>query len=96
MQLFLTVAGRPQGSEFESEASAFPVSAVVRGAGAGLDVTLVVDGSDHRSWHFDGDRASVEWSDARPVEGTRYYYLRARQGDGHLGWTSPVWVSDGG
>jgi hypothetical protein len=93
MQLFLTVAGRPQGSEFESEASAFLVSAKVRGTVPGLDLTLVVDGADHRSWHFDGDTASVEWVDQRPVAGTRYYYLRVRQSDGHLGWSSPIWVS---
>jgi len=96
MELLLTVGGQPQGSEIHSDGGPLTLAATVRATAPGLDLVLVVDGQEERSWHFDGDRASVEWSDARPVEGTRYYYLRARQGDGHLGWTSPVWVSDGG
>jgi predicted dehydrogenase len=64
----------------------------VRGTVAGLRVWLVTDGEDLQSWEFAGDRGVLEWRDARPLTTTRYYYLRVRQSDGHLGWTSPVWI----
>lgn len=36
----------------------------------------------------------AEWTDERPGRPLRdcYYYLRARQADGHCAWTSPHWV----
>jgi hypothetical protein len=93
LELFLEVAGQPQGVELHGARAPVDVKASVRGTASGLDLVLVVDGVDEKSWHFDGDRASIEWSDPRPLGATRYYYLRAEQADGHVGWTSPVWVS---
>jgi hypothetical protein len=28
----------------------------------------------------------------RPVDGADWYYVRAVQEDGHMAWSSPVWV----
>ena len=41
------------------------------------------------SWNVD-----VEWLDDRPGRGLEdvYYYVRARQTDGHCVWLSPWWV----
>jgi hypothetical protein len=44
---------------------------------------------------FEGLRVDAD----RPVrihaeDGSSYYYLRARQADGHLVWLSPVWVDE--
>ena len=39
-----------------------------------------------------GVQARWSWIDDDRRPGPRYYYLRARQSDGHLGWTSPVWL----
>ena len=36
------------------------------------------------------DAVTVEWEDAWPAGGA--YYARITQRDGHVGWTSPVWV----
>ena len=52
-----------------------------------LELTLVVDR------RFGGRSARAEWQLEFPGTGVRYDYLRARQGDGHLGWSSPVWVT---
>ncbi len=94
MELFLSVAGEPQGSEIHAAQTPVTVAATVRATVPGLDLVLVVDGIDAQSWHFDGDRASLEWQDTRPLATDRYYYLRVHQGDGHMAWTSPVWISN--
>jgi hypothetical protein len=37
--------------------------------------------------------ARVRWQDRRPQSGTAdYYYVRARQQNGHVAWASPIWV----
>jgi hypothetical protein len=93
MDLFLSVAGAPLGSEVEVAPGALPVEASVHGTADGLELTLVCDGEELWTRSFSGREARAAWTDERPLEAVRYYYLRARQGDGHLGWTSPVWVA---
>jgi hypothetical protein len=39
---------------------------------------------------------SFEWSDAGTAEPGDYYYLRVRQVDGAMAWSSPWWVGGGG
>ena len=44
-------------------------------------------------------REKVSLVDVRPnwlPDGSRFWYLRAEQGDGHIGWTSPVWLESSG
>jgi hypothetical protein len=37
--------------------------------------------------------ARVRWQDRRPQSGNAdYYYVRARQQNGHVAWASPIWV----
>lgn len=36
---------------------------------------------------------AFEFTDASPVAGESYYYVRAEQVDGQLAWSSPVWVT---
>lgn len=93
MTLFLTVAGEPQGSEVTAPAGGVRLTAEVHGTTRGLELTLVADGEEREHWHFDGDEATIAWREDDPPQRERYYYLRARQADGHIGWTSPVWVS---
>jgi hypothetical protein len=95
MSLFLRVAGEPQGSEVDVAPGPVSIEGVVSGTADGLALTLVSDGEELWTRDFEGREARLEWTDERPLEGTRYYYLRARQGDAHLGWTSPVWVTRG-
>jgi hypothetical protein len=92
LDLWMTVNGAPQGSEITA-AGAVHVEATVHGSVPGLELTLVSNGEEFAQQRFEGSAARFEWTDPRPLDGTRYYYLRARQADGHLGWSSPVWVS---
>lgn len=34
----------------------------------------------------------VEWEDPKPEAGVHYYYLRVRQKDEQLAWSSPMWI----
>jgi hypothetical protein len=92
LDLFMTVAGAPQGSEIARIAGEVAIEANVRGTVPGLELTIVRDGEDVRQVHFEGSQARLSWTDGDPRPGSRYYYLRARQSDGHMGWTSPVWL----
>jgi hypothetical protein len=92
LDLWMTVNGAPQGSEITAT-GAVHVEATVHGSVPGLELTLVSNGEEFAQQRFEGTAARFEWTDPRPLEDTRYYYLRARQTDGHLGWSSPVWVS---
>jgi hypothetical protein len=92
LDLWMTVNGAPQGSEITT-GGAVRVEATVHGTVPGLELTLVSNGEEVARQRFEGTAARFEWKDPRPPDGTRYYYLRARQTDGHLGWSSPVWVS---
>ncbi len=92
LDLWMTVNGAPQGSEITAK-GAVHVEATVHGSVPGLELTLVSNGEEFAQQRFEGTAAHFEWTDPRPLEGTRYYYLRARQADGHVGWSSPVWVS---
>lgn len=92
LDLFLTVAGRPQGAEWVDDGTARTARGRVHGTVPGLVLTLVVDGVEVESWSFEGREAEIVWQDAEPLAAERYYYLRARQADGHQGWTSPVWI----
>jgi len=92
LDLFMTVNGAPQGSELP-DADVVHVEAVVHSTLPGIELTLVSNGEEIARQHFPGTEARFEWTGPPPPNGTRYYYVRALQADGHLGWSSPVWVS---
>jgi hypothetical protein len=39
-----------------------------------------------------GRACTAEWTDPEPKAGVHYYYVRVRQKDGELAWTSPMWI----
>jgi len=41
----------------------------------------------------EGSRAELEWRDIEFEEGRHLYYVRVRQADGQIAWSSPVWVT---
>lgn len=96
MDLFLEVAGAPQGSEVEWTGGSVQVAATVNGTAAGLELVLVRDGVELETWTTTEATLTVEWTDDDAGSEPRYYYLRATQGDGHIGWTSPVWIAGSG
>jgi len=38
-------------------------------------------------------QVEFEFQDTEPLAGEVYYYVRLRQSNGHLAWSSPIWVS---
>lgn len=40
----------------------------------------------------DGDTITFTFHDTNPTAGESYYYVRVEQTDGHVGWSSPIWV----
>ena len=93
LTVWLTVEGVAQGGELEHATDGVSLHAEVTGTADDLTLTVVSDGEDLSVHEFRGRRAQLDWTDRRPLAaGTRYYYLRVRQGDGHLAWSSPVWV----
>lgn len=38
------------------------------------------------------DRVTLEFTDAQFPAGEAYYYLRVKQTDGNLAWSSPIWI----
>jgi hypothetical protein len=92
LDLFMTVAGAPQGSEIPRAQGGVRIEATVRGTAPGLELTIVRDGVEVKQLAFEASQARWSWTDEDRRPGPRYYYLRARQSDGHMGWTSPVWL----
>jgi len=92
-----TCNGHPIGSELELEPGAAREFRIrIRGT-APIAAVQIINGSEvlahlgveKDSWDFDG-----QWADerpGRPLQDT-YYYVRARQVDGHRVWLSPFWI----
>ncbi len=41
----------------------------------------------------EGREARFSWRDVKPEPNLDYYYVRVVQADGHLAWSSPIWVN---
>jgi hypothetical protein len=91
--------GEPQGSELTADGPPHLTGLVV--GASKIDYVQVVK--------FDGDGYSIPWEEGagpdgsevvvdftdRLFKGDSFYYLRAVQSDGHIGWAGPTWVDRG-
>ncbi|HBK79540.1 MAG TPA: hypothetical protein DDZ83_07635 [Nitrospinae bacterium] len=95
--LEFTLGGEPMGSEIALAAGAAR-EVWVRAEGTG-DIAEVAVIKNARAAHlFKGGGESFEgrWTDPAGRErGTDYYYVRVKQADGEMAWSSPVWVEAG-
>jgi hypothetical protein len=96
--LKFSVNGHPMGSELTIEDAQTPrtISAKIHGT-AGVEVVEIIrDGRIvHVSVPEPGEADAkhfVRWEDASPLEHSAFYYVRIRQVDGEMAWSSPVWV----
>jgi hypothetical protein len=62
----------------------------VHGTAEIASVDLVRDGQTIESWESAGWDCEEEFQDT-PAESS-YYYVRVRQQNSHLAWSSPIWV----
>jgi hypothetical protein len=82
------------GDEFKTNKAPLLKVHVVGTAGIqGID--LVKDGEIVevlRPKNLGESMVKVEWEDPKPEAGIHYYYLRVRQTDDELAWSSPMWI----
>jgi hypothetical protein len=82
------------GDEFKvNKAPTLNVNVIGTGSIMGID--LLKDGEVVevlRPENPGGSEVKVEWEDPKPEAGVHYYYLRVRQSDGQLAWSSPMWI----
>ena len=83
--------GKPMGSELPLSARR-RFSITVDGTAPLSRVELLKGGYSIKSWKPGCSKFEISSDDeeVEPVAGT-FYLLRAKQADGHLGWTSPIW-----
>jgi hypothetical protein len=90
--------GHPIGSDIHLEPGEQPhVKVMIKGTAPLTDVQIIHAG--HVFAEFEVERGTTdfhgEWTDertGRPLENV-YYYVRARQENGHCVWLSPWWIS---
>jgi hypothetical protein len=92
LALYLEVNGAPLGSEGVPAARGAITADGRVFADGELRLTLVAGGAEVAVQLAEGPLAEIHWSGALPEGAEPYVYLRAERGDGHIGWTSPVWL----
>jgi hypothetical protein len=82
------------GDEFKTnEAPVLNIHVVGTAPLAGIDVlkdSTVVE--TLRPTDANGSEYKGQWKDPKPQAGVHYYYVRVRQKDGQLAWSSPMWI----
>ncbi len=70
---------------------------IVLGTGEILSVEVLRDGEVVYTERPGKTEARFHWEDAAPKKGEKpsYYYVRVRQKDGQMAWSSPIWVRGG-
>lgn len=93
--LGFSINGHLMGSRVElGRGSSAKLSIHVMGTSALHKVTVVKDCSDYREYRPKGCRFDVAFEDSGPENGETLYYIRVVQDDGHMAWSSPIWVVD--
>ncbi len=55
-------------------------------------IDIVRDNKYIHSQPVSGETADFSYRDSGAAAGEHYYYVRAVQRDGHVAWSSPIWV----
>ncbi|MEA4883107.1 MAG: CehA/McbA family metallohydrolase [Clostridia bacterium] len=91
--LGFSINGHLMGSEVKlGNDDSVSLSIQVRGTSPLCKVTVVKDCSDYREYRPEDCRFDAEFDDAAPEDGETVYYIRVVQNDGHMAWSSPIWV----
>jgi len=90
--LKVNVAGYMMGQEFSLDCEGeFEITA---GGTCELDrIDIIRDGQIVFTELLLDDAASLTWKDTSVEKGSHYYYVRLRQDDGHIAWSSPFFVT---
>jgi len=93
--LFARVCDAPMGSEVEWSGGPVPVAVRVVGCGELEAIEVVRDGEAAFRHECAGVEATLLIEDPDPPAGTSWYVVKVIQKDGHMAWSSPVWVTTG-
>ena len=88
--LEFTAASYPMGSveaanEVECHATVHAVEPVRL-------LEIIKDGKVAWCGKFNDLDMTINWHDPEPPKGEHYYYLHVVQADGHMAWSSPIWI----
>ncbi len=81
-----------QGDEFATSDRAI-VRATIRGTANIKEVAVVRDNTYVSTEAGDGPQMEFEFVEMELPPGEHYYYVRMQQEDGHVAWSSPIWVT---
>ncbi len=93
MALLLSVDGAPQGAEIAWHGGPRALRVRFEGTAPVVELVVVADGEEVYRSEPEARSGTQAWTDETPLAGMRYYYARATQADGHIAWTSPVWIT---
>lgn len=107
----LEIAGAPMGSELNTKAKpGLEYNRHITGYAVGLDhikeVLIIRNGKPFHTFNPKDDTYEFAFDDEEPLENVVlkqkgevppfvYYYMRVEQEDGHIAWTSPIWIDLG-
>ena len=108
----IEIAGSAMGSELNTKAKpGLAYNRHITGYAVGLDnikeVLIIRNGKVFHTFNPKDDTFEFAFDDDEPLEKAAlkgggeappfvYYYMRVEQNDGHLAWTSPIWIDLGG
>lgn len=106
MILEFNIAGQPMGSELSLEKKpGLSVNRHISGFAAGTKhlekVELIRNGKVIKDWTTKEYKLNFEFDDMTPLDKNiiklknssfAFYYLRVTQADGHIAWSSPIWI----
>ena len=87
------VDGHDMGEEFTAAAHEVAVTARVLGTGPIASLEVVCNESVVYTQPGNGRVAEIVKTLTLPEDQPAYLYLRATQSDGHVAWSSPIWVT---
>ena len=107
----LEIAGAPMGSELNTKAKpGLEYNRHITGYAVGPDhikeILIIRNGKPFHTFNPKDDTFEFAFDDEEPLENVVlkqkgevppfvYYYMRVEQNDGHIAWTSPIWIDLG-
>ena len=80
------------GDAFDADSGA-TLRVHAEGTGPVADVVLIRDNRVVYTRKPGRSRVDFSFLETDPEPGTHYYYVRLQQADGHVAWSSPIWVT---
>lgn len=91
IQLRFALNGWPMGSETPAAEERY-IKVAVEGTDTLARIDVVRNNADVHTAMPRAAATELTWCDARPNHARDYYYIRVTQQDGHMAWSSPIWV----